>query len=47
MLMKMWKDSYKKTRKERIDLLKKSNLIDDYDYDYLLNSQVLNDEILV
>lgn len=41
----MWKDSYKKTRKERIDLLKKSNLIDDYDYDYLLNSQVLNDEI--
>ena len=41
----MWKDSYKKTRKERIDLLKKSNLIDDYDYDYLLNSKILDNEI--
>ena len=41
----MWKNSYKKTREERIDLLKKSNLIDDYDYDYLLNSKILDNEI--
>lgn len=41
----MWKNSYKKTRIERIDLLKKANLIDEDSYKYLIESKILSNEI--
>lgn len=41
----MWKNSYKKTRIERIDLLKKANLIDEDSYKYLVESKILSNEI--
>ena len=41
----MWKDSYKKTRLERIELLKEGKYIDDKDYEYLKNSEVLSDDL--
>ncbi|WP_073507752.1 hydroxymethylglutaryl-CoA reductase, degradative [Streptobacillus notomytis] len=41
----MWKDSYKKSRKDRISLLKENGNISEYTFDLLNNSAVLSDEM--
>lgn len=41
----MWKNSYKKSREERINLLKEANLINKEQYEYLLNNNILSNEI--
>lgn len=41
----MWKDSYKKTRLDRIELLKDGGYITAKDYEYLIDSKVLTDDL--
>lgn len=43
--MEDFKGFYKKTREQRLEILKKNNIIDDTAYDYLLSSKVLSNEI--
>lgn len=41
----IWKESYKKSREERIEILKDNGYIDDKDYEYLMETKTLTNEI--